>query len=973
MTVRYAVAVFAVLAALGIRMALDPVLGSNAPYLIFVLAVMVAARFGGRKPACLATLLSTLAVTWFFLPPRGSLMIDSVPSATGLGLFFLVGLVVSFLAPLEARALPFSGSGAQVDTRTISIPEVSSARSLHARPHVWWFGAAILLLVIEAALFVAVWTRFSDRESLAAHTNQVLQSIESLFSGIKEAEAGARGYVLSGNEDYLGPYRRALERTPAQIQELQQLTSDNPRQQARISKLSPLVQQRLRLLAENIELRSSEGLSAAAGVVTGGQGKQATDQANAIIDEMRKDEESLLDERTGRAAAAATGMQAIMLSGAGLLLLVLIGGSHSIDLNIKNRELAEDALRESEAQFRTLANAIPQLSWMADGEGSIFWYNDRWYQYTGATPEQMKGWGWKTVHDPEALPGVMERWKLSLASGAPFDMVFPLRGSDGVFHPFLTRVVPVRDHEGKIVRWFGTNTDISEQRRVEDALRASETRLRALSDNLPEGMVFRFRLDSNGEPYFEFVSAGIERLTGIPAAEFIARGESFDTFIIPEDRDRVRAAITASRERLTNFELEVRHKHHVAGRVGWSLLRWVATRNSDGSTTWDGVELDITNRKQAQQALVISEQRFRKLFENAAVGIAIMDLDGRLIRSNAAYLDLHGYAEDDLANRRFGDLMTPEDLQLNLAEMRKLKAGEIPFFRNETQYIREDGGRVWVEKFVSLLPGEKGDASELVALVLDVTERKRAERQVQELNAELETRVRRRTDQLEAANKELEAFAYSVSHDLRAPLRGIDGWSLALLEDYGGRLDATARKHLDRVRAETQRMGLLIDDLLQLSRVTRSEMNTAVVDLSSIAAGSASRLRELAPERRIEFEIENGVRAVGDERLLEIALNNLLSNAVKFTGPVEHARVEFGSEMSGGEHLYYVRDNGVGFDMAYSKTLFGAFQRLHKAAEFPGTGIGLATVQRIIHRHGGRVWAESERGKGATFYFTIGG
>jgi PAS domain S-box-containing protein len=846
MTVRYAVAVIAVLAALGIRMALDPVLGSNAPYLVFVLAVVVAARFGGRKPGWLATALSTLAVAWFFLAPRGSFAVDTLPSATGLGLFLLVGVVVSYLAPRRQLS---SGSSPQVGLGNIGAPEVSrfSARQLHARSHVWWFGAAILLLVIEAALFVSVWTRFSDRGHLAAHTYQVLQSVESLSSGIKDAEAGARAYVLSGNEDYLQPYRRALERTAVQIQELQQLTSDSPHQQVGISKLEPLAQQRLRLLAGTIELRSSGGLNAAAEAVTGGQGKLVMDQVNSIIDGMRKDEQSLLAERTGRAAAAATGMQAIMLSGAGLLLLVLIGGSHSIDLNIKNREQAEDALREN------------------------------------------------------------------------------------------------------------------------------ETRLRALSDNLPEGMVFRFRLDANGEPYFEFVSAGIERLTGIPAAEFIARRESFDRFIIPEDRDRVRAAILDSRERLNNFELEVRHKHHVAGRVGWSLLRWVATRNSDGSTTWDGVELDITSRKQAQQALVISEQRFRKLFENAAVGIAIMDLDGRLIRSNAAYIDLHGYAENELANKRFGDLMTPEDLQLNLAEVRRLKAGEIPFFRNETRHIREDGRQVWVERFVSLLPGEQGDASELVALISDVTERKRAERQVQELNAELETRVRRRTAQLEAANKELEAFAYSVSHDLRAPLRGIDGWSLALLEDYGGRLDATAHKHLDRVRAETQRMGLLIDDLLQLSRVTRSEMSTAVVDLSSIATAIAARLRERAPERRIEFEIRNGVSTVGDERLIEIALDNLLSNAVKFTGPVEHARVEFGSSTSGGEHLYYVRDNGVGFDMAYSKTLFGAFQRLHKAAEFPGTGIGLATVQRIIHRHGGRVWAESEPGKGTTFYFTIGG
>jgi PAS domain S-box-containing protein len=973
MIVRYAVAVFAVLAALGLRMAVDPVLGSNAPYLVFVLAVMVAARFGGRRAGWLATVLSTLAVTWFFLPPRGTLIIDNGPSATGLGLFVLVAFAVSFLAPGEAAGV--SALTAQVDTGNIAARPVSrfSARRLQARPHVWWFGAAILLLVIEAALIVSIWTRFTEREYMASHTTQVLRTIDSLFSGLKDAESGARGYVLTGNDAYLEPYRSEIGRMPDRLEELRLLTSDNPIQQERISQLGPVIRNRLTLLAATIELRSNKGLDATLETFTTGAGRQVMENVRSLIDQMRAEEESLLAQRRERAAAAATGMQVVMLSGGGLLLLVLLGGSRSIGVNTKNRERAEDALRESEDQFRTLANAMPQLSWMAHADGSIFWYNDRWYQYTGATPDEMKGWGWQSVHDPEALPGVMEQWNVSLTSGAPFDMIFPLRGADGTFRPFLTRGVPVRDHDGKIVRWFGTNTDISEQQRIEEALRASETRLRALSDNLPEGMVFRFRLDADNKPYFEFVSAGIERLTGFPAAEFMARGESFDSFIIPEDRDRLRAAIVASRERLTHFEIEVRHQHRARGRIGWSLLRWIATRNPDGSLTWDGVELDITNRKQAQQALVISEQRFRKLFENAAVAIAIMDLDGRLLRSNAAYLNLHGYAGDELSNKHFGDLMTPEDLQVNLAEMRRLKAGEIPFFRNETQYIRGDGGRVWVEKFVSLLPGERGDASEVIALVTDVTERKRAEAQVKQLNAELENRVRRRTAQLEAANKELEAFAYSVSHDLRAPLRGIDGWSLALMEDYGGRLDATAHKYLERVRSETQRMGLLIDDLLQLSRVTRSEMNTAVVDLSSTAAAIAARLRHLAPGRQIEFVIENGVKAAGDGRLLEIALENLLSNAVKFTGPVEHARVEFGSTTSGGDHVYYVRDNGVGFDMAYSKTLFGAFQRLHKAAEFPGTGVGLATVQRIIHRHGGRVWAESAPNKGASFYFTIGG
>jgi PAS domain S-box-containing protein len=271
--------------------------------------------------------------------------------------------------------------------------------------------------------------------------------------------------------------------------------------------------------------------------------------------------------------------------------------------DITGRRRAEDALRESEEQFRTLANAIPQLCWMANADGWIFWYNRRWYEYTGTTPEQMEGWGWQSVHDPELLPQIIERWRASLSTGEPFDMVFPLRGADGVFRPFLTRVMPVRDREGKVVRWFGTNTDIGEQRRIEEALRQSESRLRTLTDNLPEGAIYRYRHDAQGEPHIDFISAGIERLTGVPAAEYMADHDTMYRNILPEDHGRLDAAIASSRERLEQFEVEVRHPHRATGEIRWSLLRSTPTRNPDGSIVWDGIELDITERRRAETRL----------------------------------------------------------------------------------------------------------------------------------------------------------------------------------------------------------------------------------------------------------------------------------------------------------------------------------------------------------------------------------
>ncbi|HEX9454824.1 MAG TPA: ATP-binding protein, partial [Candidatus Binatia bacterium] len=244
-------------------------------------------------------------------------------------------------------------------------------------------------------------------------------------------------------------------------------------------------------------------------------------------------------------------------------------------------------------------------------------------------------------------------------------------------------------------------------------------------------------------------------------------------------------------------------------------------------------------------------------------------------------------------------------------------------------------------------------------------------RELQMSRDDLEQRVVERTAQLESANKELEAFSYSVSHDLRAPLRSIDGFSQALLEDYQDKLDDEGQNHLQRVRAATQRMAQLIDDMLDLSRVTRAEINREPIDLSALARSLPAELQKADPGREVEFVIADGLVANGDARLLRIVLENLFRNAWKFTGKHPTAKIEFAVTQNNGKSAYYVRDDGAGFDMAYANKLFGAFQRLHAMSEFNGTGIGLATVQRIIRRHGGQVWAEGEVEKGATFYFTL--
>jgi len=373
-------------------------------------------------------------------------------------------------------------------------------------------------------------------------------------------------------------------------------------------------------------------------------------------------------------------------------------------------------------------------------------------------------------------------------------------------------------------------------------------------------------------------------------------------------------------------------------------------------------------------ALRDSEARFRVIFEQAGVGVAQIQSDsGKFLRVNQKYCDIVGYSSHELQQLDVLSVTYASDLQTDLEQLRLLKTGLIREYAIEQRYCRKDGSLVWVHLTVSPMWRMGESLHYHIAVVQDITARKHAEAEIQQLNAALEQRVAERTAQLVAMNQEVEAFSYSVSHDLRAPLRSIDGFCQILAEDYGKTLDAAGSDHLRRVRGAAQRMGVMIDDLLQLSLITRAEIIRRRINLSALAEEVVGILREQPGARTATFLVQPGLSVDGDPSLLRILLENLLGNAVKYSSKAPHPHIELGGLTQDAGSVYYVRDNGAGFDMTYVGKLFGAFQRLHRIEDYPGTGVGLATVKRIINRHGGKVWAESRVGQGAVFYFTLGG
>jgi PAS domain S-box-containing protein len=503
---------------------------------------------------------------------------------------------------------------------------------------------------------------------------------------------------------------------------------------------------------------------------------------------------------------------------------------------------------------------------------------------------------------------------------------------------------------------------------------SSERRVQRMTEKVPE-MLFELLVYPDSSLQFTYVSRQSGAIFSQPPDALLDNPNLIFQAMHPDDRPGFLVALTSGATEGLHLSMEVRCLTP-SGQERYILFHALASLQEDGGVVWDGAFLDITGRKQAEAEVERLRRQNDLILNFAGEGILGVDLEGKITFVNPAAARMVGWEVGELIGKNHheiahhtridGSPYPQEECPISAV----FRDGKVRRAENEI-FWRQDRTNFPVEYTSTPICNEQGELLGAAVVFKDITERKQAEEEVRKLNEELEQRVQERTAQLEEANKELESFAYSVSHDLRAPLRAIDGFSRILLEECKDKLDEESQGYLDRITAGSRRMGLLIDDILKLSRLSRTEMAYYRFDLSAMVRDIVAELQEAEPQRQVEFIIEDNLMVSASQRLLRVAMVNLLENAWKFSSKNSQARIEFGSKEQNGERCYFVKDNGPGFKMEYAGKIFKPFERLFKESEFPGTGIGLSIVHRIIQRHGGRVWVESAEGQGTTFYFSL--
>lgn len=677
---------------------------------------------------------------------------------------------------------------------------------------------------------------------------------------------------------------------------------------------------------------------------------------------------------------------------------------NDIDEIFNYRKKSEEILRESELHFRTLADSGQALIWTSGIDKECDYFNNVWLEFTGRSREQEMGNGWlKGVH-PDDMNFCLKTYGEAFDRQEQFSMDYRLRNKNGVYRWIQDNGTPRYNTKGEFIGYIGHCLDITDKKNDQEQIRKSEERYRLIS-SVATDYTFSTNILPDGTHQIDWISGAFESISGYTVDEFRKRG-GWRSTVHPADYgidDNDMSKLLQNRD--VESEIRTINKN---GDIIWVQVFahpvWDDTNNCLKGIY--GAVKNINDRKKTEEKLISSELRFRELLEKVNLIAIILDKNGKVTFCNNHLLRMTGYKKEEIIDKDWFDLMIPiENPGVKEEFINGLELGEVAS-RFENPILTKSGEKREINWSNVIQRNPDGEFSGVASIGEDITDRKIAEKEIQKLNEELERKVIERTNELElrskqlldnqnillkvvedlnlksvelqqstdllaAANKELEAFSYSVSHDLRAPLRAISGFVSILMEDYEKVLDEEGKRVCNVIYENAIRMGQLIDDLLSFSRLMRSELKQAKIDMYFMVKNIISDFEQTQDMSGKTIIIDEIPTISGDNNLMKQVWINLLSNAIKYSSKKDNPIIKIGSYKDQNTQVYYIEDNGVGFNMDYSHKLFGVFQRLHSVNEFEGTGVGLAIVQRIITRHHGHVWAEGKIGEGARFYFAL--
>ncbi|MEM7372274.1 MAG: PAS domain S-box protein [Bacteroidota bacterium] len=651
----------------------------------------------------------------------------------------------------------------------------------------------------------------------------------------------------------------------------------------------------------------------------------------------------------------------------------------SVGVEVTAYKEQEQRLLNKETTFRNLSETAPIGFFLTNAQGACVYTNPKCLELTGLSEEESLGMGWsKNIH-PEDKERVEQEWMEAFQQQGACTHEYRWLHQDGTLITTLGMAEPYVDSNGELGGYVGTLIDVSQRIEREKTLMSSEAQFRTLAQSLPIGI---FQNDVEGNCVY--LNPACAEMIGMSIEE--SMGSGWLPAVHPEDQEQVMAdwiQVIANGDSLHN-EARWLHKD---GRIVHTLGIAIPRLNEEGQLEgYIGSLYDLTDRKEIEEALQKSEAQFRTLAQSSPMGIFQHDTFGNCVYMNPRCSEMIGTPLEACLGSGWLRTIHPDSRQPLMEQWEKVLM-EGGTFNGEAKWVHDDGTIIETLGIVVPVRNQEEKLEGFLGTLMDVTERKKAEKILTDHQTHLQTLVDQRTTELseriaeveqlnkrlETANEELEGFSYSVSHDLRSPLRHINGFIGLLKKREQDQLDAGSLRFIDLTIEAVQKMNQLINDLLAFSRTNRTEIQTEYVDLNELILGVREEVLPAFEQREIDWKIQELPTVKADPNLLRVVWANLLNNALKYTTQQPSPLIEVGgdTEERDKEVLLFVRDNGVGFDQQYAHKIFGVFQRLHREEEFEGTGIGLATVRRIIQRHGGQIWAEGEVDKGASIYFTL--